>query len=87
MNKSIGLIIVFCLLTVSVLQAQNKWNLEECINYGLAHSLLVEQARLAEKNADISVKSAVHQRFPSLSAGSSLTYSIGRSIDPTTNTG
>jgi len=65
--------------------SQKHWTLEECIEYGLKNSLSIQQAQIAEEYADISLKSAQHSRFPNLSASSSLNYSIGRSIDPTSN--
>jgi outer membrane protein len=64
---------------------QKSWTLEECIHYGLEHSYTVRQYEIAEDQANIERKTAEHQRYPNLSLSSSLTYNIGRSIDPTTN--
>lgn len=81
------LVIVLSLLFVIPSQgvSQKKWSLEDCINYGLENSLSIQQAQIAEKYSDINLRSAQQSRIPSLSASSSLTYSVGRTIDPVTN--
>jgi len=87
MNKLLSIIAVLIFFQPVWAQSQERvlWSLEDCINYGLKNSLSLEQAQLAEEHADISLRQAQHQRFPNLSASSSLSYSVGRSIDPTTN--
>lgn len=73
------------LLFAGTSTAQKSMSLEECINYGLEHSLTVRQYDLAEASATIDRTTMSHQRYPNLSLSSSLSYNIGRSIDPTTN--
>ena len=85
MNKWFIVTLIGVLGSAVSSQAQKSWTLQECIEYGLNNSLSIRQAQLAEDNAIISLQTARHSRFPSLSASSSLTYSVGRSIDPTTN--
>jgi outer membrane protein len=80
------LIVLTLVLSIPALGiAQKTWTLKECIDYGLENSLNIRQAAIAEKYADINLKSARQGRLPSLSAASSLTYSFGRTIDPVTN--
>jgi outer membrane protein len=80
-------LIVLSIFMLSSLKtgAQKLWSLEDCIEYGLENSLSIQQAEVAEDYTDIALRSAQHARIPSLSASSSLTYSLGRSIDPTSN--
>lgn len=75
---------IFMLFSVQT-GAQKLWSLEDCIEYGLENSLSIQQAEIAEDYTDIALRSAQHARIPSLNASSSLTYSLGRSIDPTSN--
>jgi outer membrane protein len=65
--------------------AQKQWSLEACINHGLENSLSIKQAEIAEGYTDIALKTAIQSRLPNLSANSSVTYSVGRTIDPTSN--
>lgn len=76
------------ILSVSGAFAQNdpeKWTLQECINYALKNNIQVKQSELeiAQRNADLTRSKA--DLIPSLNLGSSVTYNVGRSINPFTN--
>ncbi len=66
-------------------QCQKTYTLRECISIAQDNSLDIQRALLSQDDADINKKLAFHQMFPSLNAGSSFGYNIGRRIDPTTN--
>ncbi|HAQ36911.1 MAG TPA: hypothetical protein DCQ58_00245 [Saprospirales bacterium] len=84
MRSVISLIgLLFLIATTS--QGQKSWTLEDCILYGLEHSFTIRQYGIAEEQAALDLKTNAHQRYPNLSLSSSLTYNVGRSIDPTTN--
>ena len=85
MNKWVVAAVLWTLFGLSLASAQKTWSLQECIEYGLENSLSIQQAGLSEDYASLNLTTARQARFPSLSASSSLTYSVGRSIDPTTN--
>jgi outer membrane protein len=65
--------------------AQEKWSLERCIDYALENNL---QIKLQELNTRVSQNVLLQSKanvLPSLNAGSSQSYTFGRSIDIFTN--
>ena len=83
------LLLFLCfLLKTYRMEAQTvKWNLQECINYGVEHSLTIQQKKLQNDNNRLEVRDAVLNLLPSVSGISpGLSYSFGRGIDPETNT-
>lgn len=68
------------------LSAQSTWTLERALAHAQQHSLQIIQARYDIERAETDLSSLRQQRIPSLSFGSNLSNSIGRTIDPTTNT-
>lgn len=77
--------ILLLLLFSYVGQSQENWSLQRCIEYAIENNLTIEQAELGVQNADISVKQAKHNKYPTLNASSSLNNNFGRSINPVTN--
>lgn len=69
-----------------VLSAQSTWTLERALAHAREHSLQIIQARYDIERAENDLSSLRQERIPSLSFGSNLSNSIGRTIDPTTNT-
>ena len=65
--------------------AQDIWNLEKCINHALQNNLDLQQGRLSVEQANISKKTALHGRYPSLNGSTNLGLNFGRTIDPTNN--
>lgn len=59
-------------------------SLQECVNIAWENNINVQQAKLNIAVSDIDIRQAQQQRYPNLSAGSSLSLS-GRSVDPTNN--
>lgn len=83
--RFIFLLATFMVMFTGASLGQKSWTLEECIRYGLEHSFTVRQYEIAEAQAHIEKKTAEHRRYPNLNLSSTLTYNLGRSIDPTTN--
>lgn len=79
------LTIVLIILTQALSYGQRIISLDECIHIAQENSLTIKKANLLEKEALINEKFAKQQLLPSLNANSSLSYNIGRRIDPTTN--
>lgn len=77
--------ITFILISSTFSYTQTVLSLEECIQIAQENSLTIKKANLLEKEALINEKFAKQQMLPSLNANSSLSYNIGRRIDPTTN--
>jgi len=78
-------IFLFLLVLLNNSVAQEYLTLEECIAIAQENSLEIKKTILSEKSAEISLKQAKQQMLPSLNASSSLSYNVGRRIDPTTN--
>ena len=67
------------------LYAQEKWSLNQCINYALKNNLDLEDAGMNSELAGISYKQTRWNMLPSIGAGSDAGKNFGRSIDPATN--
>jgi len=80
--------ILFILMLSSIFvcaTAQEKWSLDQCIQYALDHSLSYRQAALSINESQINRKIAEQGRMPTLDGNTSYNLSFGRRIDPTTN--
>lgn len=71
--------------SVMMLQAQEAWSLEKCVNYARQNSLNVKQAQYGILDSELANKQARMNRLPNLSASIRGGYQFGRTIDPTTN--
>lgn len=65
-------------------QAQQKWDLERCIQHALENNLQIKQTRLNHQAAKNLQKQSVAGLFPSLNSHASYGFNFGRSVDPTT---
>ncbi len=68
-----------------MLQAQEAWSLEKCVNHARQNSLNVKQAQYGILDSELANKQARMNRLPNLSASVRGGYQFGRTIDPTTN--
>ena len=66
--------------------AQQKWTLQQCIEQGIKYNLNILQADVNQQIAKINYDQSEAAILPSLNAGASHTYNIGRTIDRYTNT-
>ncbi len=62
-----------------------KWTLQECIQYAFKHNIQVRQSELTVINNELNLRQAKYDRLPNLNASTSVSNSVGRSIDPFTN--
>ncbi len=78
MNKII-ITIVTGLLTFGTVTAQQKWSLEECINYAIKNNLTIKSGELTNDAQQIKLEQAKNQILPNLtgSLGSSLNFGTG----------
>lgn len=74
------------LLFICISYGQENLSLRQCIEIAQNKSIGIKQAMLNENDANYNIKYAKNQMFPSLSGNSSLSYNIGRRVNPTTNT-
>lgn len=84
MTRIIILTLIFASTILSV-HGQRSLSLQQCIEIAQENSLKIKQAYLLGENAKIQEKFARQQLMPSLNANNSLSYHLGRSINPTTN--
>lgn len=84
--KKIILIGAFLLGGIT-LQAQNnnKWTIQECVDYALENNITIKQSELDTQLADIDKNQAVMNFLPNLSANSSYNINTGSNINPATN--
>ncbi len=86
---------VSCMLTLCThgvfAQAQgqtssdNRWSLQECIDYAWANSLTIKQQDLQMLNNQATLNQSKLQQLPTLNASGNFGYNTGRSIDRFTN--
>ncbi len=77
------------LMTGATLTAQDTvtMNLKECMRYAVEHSTKMRIQQADNRDAQINRRDAILAAFtPSIDAGSSASFSFGRSVDPETNT-
>lgn len=79
--------VLLVLVTLSVFaKSQNKWDLQQCVDYALKHNIMLKQSELNNqitKNNSTQSKAAI---LPSINGGAAHTYNLGRTIDRFTNT-
>src|SRR3954463_5446785 len=66
-------------------KAQSVWSLQQCINYALTHNIALRQSELnneVNKNNTTQSKAGI---LPSINAGATHVYNIGKTIDRFTN--
>ena len=66
---------VLCVISVAILGwsetvAQQKWTLHQCIDYAMEHNLQIQQSQNSLQSAEVNVKQAKSQLFPSLTFSS-----------------
>ena len=62
-----------------------KWTLQECIEYALANSLVVQRGNYNVEASEVDLRQAQFSRLPSINGGVGYGYSWGRGLDPVTN--
>ncbi|MCC8174623.1 MAG: TolC family protein [Odoribacter sp.] len=84
-TKTTFILSFLVLLTLSAKSQSKKWSLQECINYGVEQNLSMQRQLLNNKTDNLNLAESVLDLLPSVSGSTSVGYSFGRSIDPTTN--
>lgn len=76
---------LFLLLSLASF-AQQKWSLQQCVEHGIKNNITILQADINQQIAKVTYEQSEANVLPSLNAGASHTYNIGRTIDRYTNT-
>jgi outer membrane protein len=66
--------------------AQEVWDVDRCMNYAVQHNRTIRQRELEADNARLDRMKAIGSFLPGVTAGTSVQYNFGRSVDPETNT-
>jgi outer membrane protein len=82
MRQSILLTIL--LMGLFKVEAQEKWNLKNCVEYAMANNITVRQGSVLTKQADLTLNQTKLSRWPSLFLNNSNSFNSGLSQDPTT---
>lgn len=61
--------------------AQQKWSLQQCINYAYENNLQIKQMELSREQADNNLKAAKLEYFPTLNASVGYNMNWGRSVN------
>lgn len=67
------------------LGAQEKWSLNDCINYAIKNNLQLKAVKINEEIAGINSRQSKWNLLPAVGAGADAGMNYGRSIDPNTN--
>lgn len=73
------------LLLCTGLNAQQRWSLQQCVEYATKNNLSIKQAQNQIKTAALTLKQNQANRLPQINASVSGGVQFGRTIDPTTN--
>ncbi|MCE3228104.1 MAG: transporter [Bacteroidetes bacterium] len=85
--KYLKLFFLSGLLTICTFsKAQSAWDLQQCINYAIAHNISLKQSALSNEINKVNTDQSKGQALPSVNLGASHTYNFGKNIDRFTNT-
>jgi outer membrane protein len=73
------------LLIPSFLIAQEKWDLRRCVEYAMKNNISVKQADVQARMAELQLKQAKLNKWPTASFTANAGGQFGRSVSPTTN--
>ena len=85
MNKLIWMMIPLLLAGNGVTAQVKRWKFRECLDTALVHNITVNQSRLTNELNKVSLEQSKANRIPSVSANASEGLSLGKNVDPTTN--
>ncbi|MEP0264560.1 TolC family protein [Dokdonia sp.] len=85
MNIKIKIVVLLYFLVTVTGSAQEKWTLDECVAYALAHNLQLNDFKYTEQAGKETYRQSIRSLLPIISGESSYTINFGRSTDPFTN--
>src|SRR5579872_6708607 len=77
---------LIALLSTLTVRAQDKWDLKRCVDYAVEHNISIKQADVQARVAKLTLDQSKLMRIPTLSFGSSIDVTAGRSQNPTSFT-
>jgi outer membrane protein len=85
MEQSRIFILSILMAVSSMISAQKKMSLEECIDTGIRENFDVEQRRISERSEQLAYQQSKLSLLPDLNGNAGHGFNQGRSIDPFTN--
>ena len=76
---------VFLFIPALLVQGQEKWTLEQCIDYALENNIALRRQAIATEQYRADYTAGKMQMLPSLNFQSQAAVNFGRSVDPVTN--
>ncbi len=77
-------ILALCLSIIGHVNAQERWNLLQCVDYAMKNNIAVKQAEIQTRVSQLVLKQSKLSQYPSLNYALNGSYSSGRNQDPTT---
>ncbi|MET0466034.1 MAG: TolC family protein [Chitinophagaceae bacterium] len=77
--------LVICLFAVTTCFAQEKWDLQQCVDYALKNNISVRQADIQARIYALTYQQSKLSQLPTVNLQINGGYQFGRSIDPFTN--
>ncbi|MCH5687570.1 hypothetical protein LWM68_26865 [Niabella sp. W65] len=82
MEQSRIFILSILMAVSSMISAQKKMSLEECIDTGIRENFDVEQRRISERSEQLAYQQSKLSLLPDLNGNAGHGFNQGRSIDP-----
>lgn len=83
MAKKLKLIISLCFIGI-IVQAQEKWSLQKCVQYALDNNISIKQNEIQAKLTDITYQQSKLSLIPSANFSNNEGYRFGKSQNPST---
>lgn len=77
--------LVLCLFTITTCFAQEKWDLQKCVDYALKNNISVRQADVQARITALTYEQSRLSQFPTANIQNSGSYGFGRNINQATN--
>jgi len=75
------ILVALAFLTLGTIQAQEKWSLEQCIDYALKNNITLKSSELNTQSQEVRHQMAKNQRLPDLNGSVSQNLSFGQSMN------
>ncbi len=85
MNRKFKILFASFLMFGTCLFAQDKWTLDECVEYALEHNLQLNDFRYTIHSDRETYRQSIRNLLPGVNASSNYFINYGRSTDPFTN--
>ncbi|OPZ19206.1 MAG: Outer membrane efflux protein BepC precursor [Bacteroidetes bacterium ADurb.BinA245] len=81
--RSIGLIALLFISTITFSQSSEKWDLKKCVDYAWANNISIRQSILQKDLTKLDWEQSKSSQRPTANFNTNLGYSAGRNQDPT----